>query len=88
MLNRLCPLRQAQRGRNLLVAHASGCHFLNQAYSHCENAYKHSRFQSNVAAVHGLRVMCVGVTRARTCCCMTNFMAVRGLFIKMGPKQT
>ena len=50
---------QAQRGRDLLVAHASGCRFFDgkeflcgQDPSRCENAYKYLGFESNVAVVY------------------------------------
>ena len=63
-----CRLRQAQRGRDLLVARASGCHFFDgkeflcgQDHSRCENAYKQLGFVSNVAVVCGCVVPCVGV---------------------------
>ena len=56
-------LRQNQRGRDLLVDHASGCHLFAgkeflylQDHSCCQNAQKHLGFESNDAAVHGYSV--------------------------------
>ena len=60
--------RQAQRGRDLLVAHANGCHFFDGKEFLCgqdrpggENTFQHLCLGPNVAVVHGCDVSCVGV---------------------------
>ena len=74
-----CRQRQAQRGRDLLVAHASGCHIFD--HSRCENAYKHLGFESNVGVVCGCVVTCVAVLSMcnvqKPAVFFTNFMVVR-----------
>ena len=56
---RLTITVQAQRGRDLLVAHSSDCHLCDgeeflrgQDLSRCENAYKNLGFMTPVAVVH------------------------------------
>ena len=57
-----------QRGRDLLVAQPSSCHFFDGKEFLCgedhlgsENTYKHLCFEATVAVVRGCGVSCVGV---------------------------
>ena len=78
-------LRQAQR-RELLVAHASGCHFFDGKAFHpgCENTRKHSRLESKMWLwLHGFGVLCVDVKCAKIWCFET-FLVTKSIFHPKG----
>ena len=76
-------LRQAQRCRDLLVAHASSCHLFNGVQSLCgadHFARKRLGFETKGAVIHGFGVLCVAVRR----CAMWKKPAVLSQIVTLG----
>ena len=90
-----CPLRQAQRGRDLLVAHASDCHLFSGEELVCGKDHFARKVLVNSVdlwqmrmwctdMVSGVSDVCVGVQCGKTCGFIIN-VEVWALFIKKGP---